>query len=415
MKQMDDLSGTTNSTHSNGDYFAAKNDVAIFLDLDNLVIGAKQAGLSFDINLVLNYLKALTNGRIVLRNSYGDWRQSQQLMKDLASAGFTTQSTIRLNNFSKNLADMQIVVDTMDTLIDGHQYSTYILMTGDRDFTPLVQSLRKRGKQVIGLGVKHTASPSFVDLCDQYIYYENIVPKPSLSDEEVIKLLQTSVESLLKNEKRVRASVLKQHMSEQSNGAFEETKFADGSFSKFLKQHSDILELHQDNTTLYVSHPQTKVVEKPLYKTYRSLLKKQKLRVVLTEERFAILNDIIQNLKETPEIRWRELIDLLAKQYKEKEQPISKNVINAVMLLARRAEVTRTYKGKSLSTAPVVLNIEGEKLFHQAVMRCDAVYLEEILALPESFDIEQAALALDYSEKHIRYLTAIMKTFNLSA
>ena len=412
---MDDPVDSHNLQTINGNYFEAKNDVAIFLDLDNLVIGAKQAGLSFDINLVLEYLKELTNGRIVLRNSYGDWRQSQQLMKDLASAGFTTQSTIRLNNFSKNLADMQIVVDTMDTLIDGHQYSTYVLMTGDRDFTPLVQSLRKRGKQVIGLGVKHTASPSFVDLCDQYIYYENIVPKPSLTDEEVVELLRTSVDKLLKNEGRVRASVLKQCMSEQSNGAFDQTKFADGSFSKFLKQHPDILELHQDNTTLYVSHPKAKIVEKPLHTRYRSQLKKQKLRIVLTDQRYTILSDILQNLQKTPEIRWRELIDLLAKKYKENNQAISKNVINAVMLLARRAEVTRTYKGKSLSTAPVVLNIEGEKLFQQAVMRCDAVYLSEILTLSEPFDIKEAALALDYTEKHIRYLKAIMKTFNLSA
>ena len=415
MNYMDDPAKTMNATQSNGAHFEAKNDIAIFLDLDNLVIGAKQAGLSFDINLVLEYLKELTNGRIVLRNSYGDWRQSQQLMKELASAGFTTQSTIRLNNFSKNLADMQIVVDTMDTLVDGHQYSTYVLMTGDRDFTPLVQSLRKRGKQVIGLGVKHTASASFVDLCDQYVYYENIVPKPSLSDEEVIDLLKASVDTLLKNDKRVRASVLKQHMSEKSNGAFEQTKYADGSFSKFLKQHPDILELHQDNTTLYVSRPKAKVVEKPLHLTYRSRLKKQKLRIVPTEQRFLIINDILQNLQATPEIRWRELIDLLAQKYKKNNQAVSKNKINAVMLLARRAEVTRTYKGKSLSTAPVVLNIEGEKLFQQAIMRCDAVYIEEILGLPEPFEIEEAALALDYTDKHIRYLTAIMKTFNLSA
>ena len=142
------------------------NEVAILLDLDNLVIGAKQINLAFDINLVLDHIKKMTNGRIVLRQSYGDWRQDQQLMRELATAGFITQSAIRLNNFSKNLADMQIVVDTMETLIDGHQYSTYVLMTGDRDFTPLVQSLRKRGKQVIGLGVRHTTSQSFANLCD---------------------------------------------------------------------------------------------------------------------------------------------------------------------------------------------------------------------------------------------------------
>lgn len=119
------------------------NDVAIYLDLDNLVIGAKQSNLTFDINLILQEIVRLTNGRIVLRRSYGDWRQGQKLLKEITAAGFTTQSTVRLNNFSKNLADMQIVVDSMDTLIDGNMYNTYVLISGDRDFTPLVQSLQK--------------------------------------------------------------------------------------------------------------------------------------------------------------------------------------------------------------------------------------------------------------------------------
>ncbi len=403
-------------TNNNDSYFEPKNDVAILLDLDNLVIGAKQAGLIFDIDLVLIYIKKLTNGRIVLRNSYGDWRQSQQLMKELATAGFTTQSTIRLNNFSKNLADMQIVVDTMDTLIDGHQYNTYVLMTGDRDFTPLVQSLRKRGKQVIGVGVRHTASSSFVDLCDQYIYYENIVPKPSLSDEEVIALLTSSVKALLKKDERIRASVLKQRMDEESKGAFEQTRFADGSFSKFLKQHADILELQQDNTTLYICRPQQKKEEpppqsdKPLHLIYRSRLKKQKLRIVPMEQRVTIIKDIVQSLQKTPELRWRELIDLLSQKYNEHEQDISKNAINAVMLLVRRAGVMRTNKGKSLATAPVVLDIAGEKLFQQAVMCSDTLYLQEILNLSEPFDLEQAALALGYTETHLRYLTVLMNS-----
>ena len=230
------MSTQSNKQDSSSNSSSSANDVAILLDLDNLVIGAKQINLSFDIKLVLDHIKKLTNGRIVLRHSYGDWRQDQQLMRDLATAGFVTQSAIRLNNFSKNLADMQIVVDTMETLLDGHQYSTYVLMTGDRDFTPLVQALRKRGKQVIGLGVRHTTSQSFASLCDQYIYYEEIVPTPQLSETEVEALLNNSLQQLLNTEEHVRASVLKQHMSDSSKGAFDKSHHAEGSFRKFLER-----------------------------------------------------------------------------------------------------------------------------------------------------------------------------------
>lgn len=386
------------------------NDIAIFLDLDNLVIGAKQANLTFDINLVLRYIKDLTNGRIVLRRSYGDWRQSQQLMKDLAVAGFAAQSTIRINSFSKNLADMQIVVDTMDTLIDGHQYSTYVLMTGDRDFTPLVQSLRKRGKHVIGVGVKHTASQSFVSLCDQYIYYEDIIPTPQLNDRQVEDLLVKSINTLLANEKRVRASILKQQMSDDSNGAFDKSHYAEGSFRKFLENHSHIVNVEQVNTTLYVQRPQPNKKEvRPLHLRYRTLLKKQKLRVIEADKRFTILKDIIELLQRDEQIRWRELIDRLAERYDEADKEISKNKINAVLLLARQADVLNTLKGKSLSTAPVLLALKGDRLFQTAVMRCDATYLKEILGLPETFDMEEAALALHYTPKHIPYLERLIK------
>lgn len=390
------------------------NDVAIFLDLDNLVIGAKQANLTFDINLIIEHIKKMTNGRVVLRRSYGDWRQNQQLMKDLAIAGFTTQSTIRINNFSKNLADMQIVVDTMDTLIDGHQYSTYVLITGDRDFTPLVQSLRKRGKTVIGLGIRHTASKSFVSLCDEYVYYEEIIPSPKLTDAQVESLLQKAISKLLQDEPEVRASIVREYLSQASNGAFDKSTYAEGSFRKFLEKYPHLVEIKQVNTTLYVRKPQKKEQQRPLHLRYRSKLKKQKLRVVPIEKRFTILKDLITHLQEKEEIRWRELIDMLADDYSKQEKDISKNVINAVMLMARRAQAIKTLKGKSLSTAPVLLGVEGEKPFQEAVMLCDAVCLREILNLPEPFDLEEAAIALYYTPGHLRYLKVVMKNVSQS-
>ncbi|MGD8857268.1 MAG: NYN domain-containing protein, partial [Chloroflexota bacterium] len=140
------------------------DDIAIFLDLDNLVIGAIEADLTFDINLVLERVQELSDGRIALQRAYGDWRQRANMTRALAAAGFELESTVRLGSNSKNLADMQMVVDAMSTLVDGQDFGTYVLMTGDRDFAPLVQSLRKRGKTVIGAGVKHTTSRRLVNV-----------------------------------------------------------------------------------------------------------------------------------------------------------------------------------------------------------------------------------------------------------
>lgn len=385
------------------------NDVAIFLDLDNIAIGAKQANLTFDINLILEEIKRVTNGRIVLRRSYGDSRQGQKLLKELATAGFTTQSTVRLNSFSKNLADMQIVVDTMDTLVDGNQYTSYVLITGDRDFTPLVQSLRKRGKQVIGVGVKPTASASLVSICDQYIYYEDLVPNKKMSEVQVEDLLCKALDELLENEQRVRASILKQRMSLLSHGTFDRTPPANGSFRKFLEKYPQLVQIEQEETTIYVRKPQRKPEMPELHLRYRSGLKKKKLRIISAPTRFSILKNLIAVLRHRQEVRWRELVDTLAKQYAAKNIEVSKNQINALMLVARRGQVLTIRKAKSLSIAPVSLQLEEEKPFQEAVLRCDAVYMREILNLPELFDIEAAAVALYDTPKYAKYLSRLVK------
>jgi uncharacterized LabA/DUF88 family protein len=407
------------------------NDVAIFLDLDNLVIGAKQANLTFDINLILDHIKEITNGRVVMRRSYGDWRQNRELLKELTTAGFLIQSTVRLNTYSKNLADMQIVVDTMDTLIDGHNYSIYVLITGDRDFTPLVQSLRKRGKQVIGVGVRHTASRSFVSLCDQYIFYETLIGEESLDDEDVTALLRRALDKLLAIDERAQASVLKQYMLDMSDGAFEHHPQAEGSFRKFLNAFSDVVTVEQEGTTIYVKRPSQAVPQKaapakkrpppelqetvshtpaaenerPLHLQYRTGLKKRKLRIVEPKARFTIIFDLLQQLRTKEQVEWRELIDQLYEKYESQpDKEISKNMINATMLLARQAEVIRTLKGRSLSTAPVALILNGDNMFKDAVLYCDAIYLREILSLSEPFDLREASVALYESPGYVKYL-----------
>ena len=389
------------------------NDVAIFLDLDNLVIGAKQANLTFDINLVLDHLKEVTDGRIVLRHAYGAGRQSQAILQELAQVGFVVQTATRINNYGKNLADIQIVVGAMDTLVDGHQYQTYVLMSGDRDFTPLVQSLHKRGKTVIGVGIKHTTSSSLVELCDQYFFYEDLIPSMELSQADLEDLLVRARDDLLQKKKRARASLLKQRMIDLSHGAFNKSTYAEGSFSKFLQQYPHLIRLRQDGTTTYVTYPPVSTSDKPLHLRYRSALKKQRLRIIPATQRFVILKDLLELFQDKPDMLWRDARAELWSAIRENNgSGISKNMINAVMLVARQGKVIRTRKGRSLSTAPVYLATSGEKVFQQAVIRSDSAYLEAILNLPEPFDLAEAAIALYGNESYAPYLRRILQSSN---
>jgi uncharacterized LabA/DUF88 family protein len=386
------------------------NDIAIFLDLDNLVIGARDANLNFDVNLIIDQVKQRTGGRVVLRRAYsGNLRQDQKLMKELATAGFTMQSAVPLNNFGKNLIDMYMVVDTMDTLVDGQEYSTYVLVTGDRDFLPLIHALRRRGKYVIGVGLKHTTSESLMALCDEYVYYEDMLPAPPLSENEVETLLVRAVDSLLVGDERVRASVVKERMIELSGGQFGRFQYSDTSFSKFLGRHSGQIVLEKEGTTTYVRRAAEPLARPELFRRYRSALKKQKLRVVPPRIRLTLLKEMIEILRKEDVLEWRDLLDRLAARHPDDEEgEASRNLINALIVLARRAGAVRTLKGKTLSTAPVMLALEGPKAFQEAVIRCDMAYLEAIRALPEPFDLEEAALAIYDHVGYALYLRQLM-------
>ncbi len=387
------------------------NDVAIFLDLDNLVIGARDANLSFDVNLILEDIKRRTNGgRVVLRRAYsGNLRQDQKLMKDIATAGFTMQSAVPLNNYGKNLIDMYMVVEAMDTLVDGGQYSTYVLVTGDRDFVPLIHALRRRGKTVIGVGLKHTTSENLMGLCDDYVYYEDMLPAPPLTEGEAEVLLAKAVDGLLVGDERIRASVVKERMIELSGGQFGRLQYSDTSFSKFLSRYPNRILVEKDGTTTYVRRSAAQTARPELFRRYRSALKKQKLRVVPPRLRLVILKEMIHALQQEESIEWRELVDKLAVGHPaEEEGEASRNIVNAMVVLARRAGVVRTLKGRTLATAPVLLALEGDRLYQESVIRCDMVYLDAIRALPEPFDLEEAALALYDKASYAPYLKGLL-------
>lgn len=394
-------------------------NIAVFLDLDNLVIGARQANLAFNIRHVLAHIKGLTNGRIVLCRAYGDARQNRELVRELQETGFVLQTNIA-NNFGKNLADMQITVDALESLVDARPYHIYVLITGDQDFSPLAQALRKRDKYVIGLGVRHSTSPTFASLCDQYLYYEDIIPTSTLNQSQVEKLLEKSLAALEKELEKVRASVLKQRMDELSHGAFSSSSFAEGSFRKFLEQYPRIVLIQQEGTTTYVETakaraPHSAPDSPSLHQIYRTLLKKKRLRIVPAPARQLLLKEIITSLKKQ-DYAWHALVDLLATTFQNYPQgPISKNLINAALIMAREAGIIHVAKTNSLATARVSLALRGSSIFQKAVVLSDRLYLVNILELPEPFDIQEASLSLYGTRQYAPYLQRIYSSIRPAA
>ncbi|CAN5299850.1 hypothetical protein BH23VER1_BH23VER1_19560 [soil metagenome] len=154
--------------------------MAVFLDLENIALGAKAARYPrFEIALVLERL--LLKGHIVVKKAYCDFHRYKDFKIDLHGAAFELIEIPHTNQAGKNSADIRMVVDALDLCYTKQHLDTFVILSGDSDFSPLVSKLRENAKTVVGLGVKNSSSDLFINNCDQFIYYDDLVRDSSPS------------------------------------------------------------------------------------------------------------------------------------------------------------------------------------------------------------------------------------------
>jgi uncharacterized protein (TIGR00288 family) len=150
--------------------------MAVFLDLENIALGARDAKYpSFDINKVLERL--LLKGHIVVKKAYCDFDRYKDFKRGLHEAAFELIEIPHVRQSGKNSADIRMVVDALDLCYTKGHVDTFIILSGDSDFSPLVSKLRENAKTVIGVGVKNSTSDLFLNNCDEFIYYDDLVRK----------------------------------------------------------------------------------------------------------------------------------------------------------------------------------------------------------------------------------------------
>lgn len=148
--------------------------MAVFLDLENIALGAKEAKFArFEIQLVLTRL--LLRGHIVVKKAYCDFDRYKEFKRDLHEAAFEMIEIPHLRQSGKNSADIRMVVDALDLCYTKPHLDTFVVLSGDSDFSPLVSKLRENAKTVVGIGVKNSSSDLFINNCDDFIYYDDLV------------------------------------------------------------------------------------------------------------------------------------------------------------------------------------------------------------------------------------------------
>jgi uncharacterized protein (TIGR00288 family) len=219
--------------------------LGVFLDFENLALGFRDGNTKFDIARVLDRL--VEKGNIVVKRAYADWRRFSEYANGLQEAAFELLQIPARRLTGKNSADMRLCVDIMDLCYSKAHIDTFVVVSGDSDFSPLVSKLKENGKTVIGLGMKDSTSILLRDNCDEFIYYEDlkreeeaVAPAKLVAkddkEREVFTLLLDSLKALQREGRdEFFASHIKDTMKRKSP-SFNETYYGFKNFRQLLER-----------------------------------------------------------------------------------------------------------------------------------------------------------------------------------
>jgi uncharacterized protein (TIGR00288 family) len=157
-------------------------NLAIFCDFENVALGVRDARIEkFDINLVLERL--LVKGSVVVKKAYCDWERYKQFKAVMHDAAFELIEIPHTRQSGKNSADIRMVVDALDLCYTKEHIDSFVIISGDSDFSPLVSKLRENNKTVIGVGVKSSTSDLLMSNCDEFIFYDDLAREAESSKQ----------------------------------------------------------------------------------------------------------------------------------------------------------------------------------------------------------------------------------------
>ncbi len=240
--------------------------IAVFIDYENLAIGvtdmAGKKKVDFEFGLVLTRL--LEKGRIVYKRAYCDWSRYRSAVRGLHSHGVTMVDIPQSKMSGKNSADIHMVVDAMDLCFAKTHIDVFALISGDSDFSPLVNKLKESDKRVIGCGVKSSTSPLLMASCDEFLYYDDLARKAAAKPprarrsktvdktvgerDEAIEQVVEIIRSLARDYENVWGSMVKQTLG-RVNPGFSFDYHGYKSFTALLKdlESRGLIELEVDS------------------------------------------------------------------------------------------------------------------------------------------------------------------------
>ena len=249
-------------------------NLAVFCDFENVALGVREAKYDkFDMEKVLERL--LAKGSIVVKKAYCDWDRYKEFKATMHSAAFELIEIPHVRQSGKNSADIRMVVDALDLCYTKEHVDTFVIVSGDSDFSPLVSKLRENAKTVIGVGVKNSSSDLLINNCDEFIFYDDLVradeqkrrtakkrkeaaPASASAEkgnggdkkQEAFDMMLGTLEALIAErgaDEKIWGSMVKQALKRRNPG-FNETYYGFRAFADLLKeaQQKGLIKLEPD-------------------------------------------------------------------------------------------------------------------------------------------------------------------------
>jgi hypothetical protein len=336
--------------------------MAVFIDFENVALWAEREFFDFEVTALMEYLQS--RGPAVVKRAYGDWSRFSRYRDELMNNSIDLIQIYSIRG-GKNRADIRMAIDALEISMTRPQIGTYVIVSGDSDFGPLVAKLREYGRYTIGMGPRSITHHLLVKSCDEFVYLETALGEATQVDEQ-LGIEREQARALLskavqvhgqRGEVPVLATRLKQTML-LMDPAFNEANFGYAQFKSWLEDNRDLVKLFVKDLQLFVapldyiapadlgltlSEPQALPVETttPVRPTleiqYRQVFTRLKMTAIDLATRRDVLRDIYRELCDHPgEHTTDELLDSLHERYEAQGLMRSKAVLREILQMAFR-------------------------------------------------------------------------------
>lgn len=420
-------------------------NLCVLMDFENIAAGTEREGHGrFDTSLVMSRLKE--KGRILIARSYGDWGRFAKYKQAMLENGIQAVELTSYRSQEKNRADIALAVDAMELAFSRSYIDTFVLLSGDSDFTPLVMRLRELNRRVIGIGTRRSSSRLLVESCDEFIFYESIArsrravepepeqrarPRPepepstdavvSIDKDEAFRLVVETIEGIQKDEAGpVQGGRLKQSILRKVP-TFDESEYGYAGFARFLEAARDrgLVRLSQDESAggyrvdLPGDAPPPVEVEAPPEELVSLPGEAGRLAQVLVRQgidpltallRHAIMHELVDHVTERTRKKKRNTllytVGDVARRCRQADPPARPSQVRSLLQALFQAGELRHTDGNPIrkDTAPFVLRGDVEDLLR--ALR--AFYVDQLLAAGEPLrDGRALSMLLWGDEDHI--------------